>query len=757
MPSSSTKVLAIVHILRSWAGAEWWEDAIVYRSEAAGGPGSGRANAAPRGNRAETSFPELSRPGALISNRERRDLSNALAKHRDRIAQAWWRTQFDPERLQRFQVPGIEGAEQKEITRSVLLPLLGLLRSWLRTGEARYSDVYLDERLRFAPHLASLEKRTEFFDETLPADEQVLLGLMQDVRQREKLRALLEELHAPLRSRMLVKPLRILALGDCLMNELRVALVSRSRAESLPLDFRQLYFSALYRQGLPTDETLGLLRDFRADFIALSFLSYKGIAPYAALMREAHQLNGPRLQERVQEIVAVMRDFLAVLRDHTDAPFLVHNASGLPLSHLRRFVPLYPALSRSHRRALSLINAAVAEMVAHTPNAILVDEAEVARSSGLRQCESRLIPPWVAWGAQFHTSRFGEYLAPTYLDLLRSYRELARCKVLAVDFDNTLWDGVMADGLVEQRHSLQQLLLRLKDAGILLVALSKNDPKNIRWDEMTLKPDHFVLHKVGWNLKVQSIDQAARELDVGLDTFVLLDDNPAERELVRTQLPSVCTLDPNSASASRWLERMLSFPNTRQTDEARRRTELYREQAARKAALGQRQFDYAGMMTSLGLRAHFGRAEKSDLQRAAELVQRTNQFNTSAIRYSRQQLAELISRADYGVYQASLADKFGNLGMVAIAVVRRDGLERTVESFVMSCRAMGFELERLVLRRLLDAEGGEGVRFIGRYVRTERNSPSGTLFSGNGFMQLSETNWVLEPSAARPDLPPWFS
>jgi hypothetical protein len=176
----------------------WWvEDLVVYRSEAAGGPGSGGVTPVPNGNRAERSFPELSRPGALISNRERRELSNELAKHRHRIAQAWWRTQFDPERLQRFQIPGIEGAEQEEITRSVLLPLLGLLRSWLCTGEARYSDVYLDERLRFAPHLASLERRTEFFDETLPADEQVLLGLVEDVRQREKLRALLESFTRP--------------------------------------------------------------------------------------------------------------------------------------------------------------------------------------------------------------------------------------------------------------------------------------------------------------------------------------------------------------------------------------------------------------------------------------------------------------------------------------------------------------------------------------------------------------------------------
>jgi len=728
----------------------------VYRSEGIGGLGSGGTAGVPRGLWFEASFADDSR-NAPISSRERRELANALGKRRHQIAQAWWRTQFDPERLERFQVPGTEGIEEKEITRSVLLPALNLLRSWLSTGETRYSDVYLDERLRFAPHLASLERRAEFFREILPADEQVLLAVVQGAGQRERLRALLDELHAPLRSPMTDKPFRILALGDCLMNEVRVALVSRARAQNLPLDFRQLYFSALLGRGLPTDEALGLLRDFRADFIALSFLSFKGIAPYATLMREANGLSEARLKKRVQGLVAIMRDYLAVLRDHTDAPFLIHNASGLPLTRLRRLVPLSPALSSSHRRALAEVNAAVAEMVAETPGAILIDEAGIAREQGLHRCDGRLIPRSVARGAQFHTSRFGEFLAVTYLDVLSSYRELARCKVLAVDFDNTLWDGVMADGPVEQRHFLQRLLLRLKDAGILLVALSKNDLKNIRWGEMTLQPDHFVLQKVGWNLKVQSIDQAARELDLGLDAFVLLDDNPAERELVRTQLPAVRTLDPNSPSALRWLERMLSFPNTRQTEEARRRTDLYREQAARRAELGQRQFDYAGMMAALGLRARFGRAEKGDLQRAVELVQRTNQFNTSAIRYSRQQLAELIGRDDCGVYQASLSDKFGNLGMVVVAVVRRGGSERTVESFVMSCRAMGFELERLVLRRLLDAEGGPGVRFVGRYVRTDRNSPCAGLFSGNGFVRRSETDWVLEPDAARPEAPPWFN
>ena len=201
MPSPPVKVLTIVQIPGFWRRGQWVEDLAVYRSQ--GGLGSGGAAAVQNGNRVEASFPEHSRHDALISSRERRELSNALGRHRHRIAQAWWRTQFDPERLRSFQVTGIEGAQEEEITRSVLLPLLGLLRSWLSTGEPRYSDVYLDERLRFAPHLASLEKRAEFFREILPADEQVLLGVVPDVRQRAKLRALLDELHAPLRSPMM--------------------------------------------------------------------------------------------------------------------------------------------------------------------------------------------------------------------------------------------------------------------------------------------------------------------------------------------------------------------------------------------------------------------------------------------------------------------------------------------------------------------------------------------------------------------------
>jgi FkbH-like protein len=489
--------------------------------------------------------------------------------------------------------------------------------------------------------------------------------------------------------------------------------------------------------------------------VALSFLSYKGIAPFAALMREAPALRAADLDRRVETIVTVMRDFLHLLRARTDAPFLVHDASGLPLGPVRHFVPVLPALSRGHRDVLAVLNTRVAELVATVPNAILIEEAAIARRRGLRACMERVIPPAVAAGGEFHTARFGEYLVPAYIDVIASYRTLGRCKALAVDFDDTLWEGVMADGPVVQRADLQRTLRRLREAGILLVATSKNDPRNVRWREMLLRREEFVLEKVSWNLKARSIQEAARELGIGIDGFVLLDDSAVERDLVCSQLPQVPALDPKAPQTRVWLERMLTFPNTARTEEARKRTELYRAGRERAAALDA-PLDYPAMMASLGLQVGFGPAAERELDRIAELIQRTNQFNTTTIRYPRAQLAELLHSHGHRIYAATLADKFGSMGVVAAAVVRREGPLRVFEAVVMSCRAMGFGLEQLVVRRVIDAEDGTGVRFIGRYVPTERNEPCRGLWERSGFVAAAGGEWALEPGAPRPSEPPWF-
>jgi FkbH-like protein len=691
-----------------------------------------------------------------LSRAVRRRLASWAKSRRRTTISRWYASQFDEARIAHFAIAGVDAETRRDIRPLFLEPLFELFLAYLQTGEDRYRDMYLDERLRYAPHQAAPSVRAEFFRQVISRDEAALLESAEtDGELGLGLRAFLADLHAPLVGAPSGTPIRMLALGDCLMNELRVFLTNRCRRANLPLDFRAVYFSAALGKRISTDRTLSFMQRNPVDLIAMSFLSYEGIPPYSSFLRDADKLSGEALDQRVTELAGVMREFIRELRDHTDAPFLVHNASGLPLTRARRFVPLLSAISPGRRRALSKLNAAISEIVENTPNTLLIDEASVASQRGYRASTANVVPRSRVRHALFHASRFGEYLATPYTDILRSFHELRNTKVLLVDFDNTLWKGVMADGPVEHYVQLQSLLCRVKDAGILLVALSKNDPTNVRWSEMVLQPDDFVLHKINWDLKVQSIQTAALELDLGLDSFVLVDDNPVERELVRTQLPEVRTLD--SLDQFTWcsIERMLQFPNTKQTEEARTRTELYRQAAQRREALT-RAFDYPAMMTALGLEVQFGRANARNLDRIVELVQRTNQFNTTTIRHTKQALQGLLSSDQHAVYVASLRDKFGRLGLVAVVIIRRKDDERVIDSFVMSCRAMGFDLERLILRGVIDAERG-AARFIGRFIPTDRNTPAMDLFPSNGFVQRSDTDWVLDATGALPEMPSWFT
>jgi FkbH-like protein len=639
-------------------------------------------------------------------------------------------------------------------------PLLELLISYVRTGGSRYRDVYLDERLRYAPFRAAPATRLAFFKEVLPSDEKAVLQAV-PMRGGGSLRRALQMVWKDLHESLLRAPsgptVRVLGLGDCLLNELRVFLPARCRREGIDLDVRSLYFSAVVDRPLDVDAVVRFLADNPMDLIAVSFLTYAGIPAYRALLNEADALSPGAIDERVAAIVQVMHDSLRALREHTDIPLLVHNAGGLPLGRWRRHLPFLPPISRGRRRVLQSLNAAVAELVGHTRNAILIDEAATVQRHGHRTCEKTVIPRRVVRRAFFHTARFGEYLSEPYTEIVRAYQILSKAKVLLVDFDGTLWDGVMADGPVRHHRDRQQLLRRLKEAGILLVAVSKNDPANVRWDEMALAPSDFALQKISWRLKVEAIREAAQELDLALDTFVLIDDNPVERELVRSQLPAVKTLDSLEPFTWRSLEWLLQFPNTGETPEARSRTQMYQQRAARHAALAQ-PFDYATMMAGLALQATFGRACASDLDRLTELIQRTNQFNTTTIRYTRQELAALLDSDSHRIYVASLSDKFGPLGLVAAAILEHRDSEAVITSFVMSCRAMGFQLERLVLRLLLEAEAtGKPKRWIGRFVATDRNTPAMGLFREAGFRELEANEWVLEEGMPWPSAPPWFA
>jgi FkbH-like protein len=693
----------------------------------------------------------MERAQASFTRAERGQLRRHLEAQRSSILDAWTRTQFDKDRVSRWHIAGVEGHDTDTLRRTFVGPLFDLLTGWLATGESRWLTLYRDERLRYAPHRAAPAERARFFEEILTADEQAVVAAV-SIPLRERLAMGLVEAHEPL-----VRPrqaaVRVLAIGDCLMGEIRVFLPDACRVRGFEADIRCLYFSAVVGRDISTAQVREFLARQPMDVLAFSFLSYEALPLYSALLRDADTLGPADLEQRVTAIVGLMRRFLADVRELTDAPFLLHNASGLPLRRLRRLVPFLNPLSPGRRRAVAAINTAVAELARHTPNTILIDEAAVAATAGYRAAMAPVVP--IPRDALFHTARFGEHIAREYADVLGSFEALRKTKVLAVDFDNTLWDGVMADGKVTQHRDRQEALKAVKDGGILLVAVSKNDPKNIRWDEMTLTPDDFVLQKIGWDLKVESITAAAKQLDLGLDSFVFLDDSQAEREFVRSQLPAVRVLDSTDAFTWRSIQRLLRFPNTKDTAEARSRTELYRQQAQRQEALSGT-FDYPTMMAGLGLSLEFRRAADRDLDRLTELVQRTNQFNTTTRRYTRQQLQGFLTSQQHRVYVVTLGDKFGSLGLVLSVIVERQDDEVVLDSFVMSCRAMGFQLEHATIRLLLDAEPG-ATRWRGIFVPTDRNTPAAGLFAECGFVAKGDHDWVLEDPSRAPVLPSWFA
>ena len=650
----------------------------------------------------------------------------------------------------------VEPSDQPFYQQRYLVPLARLLLGALR-GSTNHRAVYLDERTRYLPADLDAGGRASLLEHRLDIERTEFAARFSTGQlSLEMVAHEFDILHSGRKRRPNNNRTKLLLVGDCVFVETRAFLQQQARDLGIDLDIDHVFFSAT-QGALSADDVLASIKRAQPDLIGMSLFSFEGIPPYVGLLRQAAHLTTPELDARVQGLVDLLDNVIQAIRAETDTPILLHNACGLPLDRIRRRVPFLAPLSRSRRRVIELIKAKTADLAATRENTLLVDEVRLAESSGgLRACGRRIFRTGDVPVAVFHTSRFGSILADHYFEVLAANRMLRSAKVLLVDFDNTLWLGVMAEGPVQHYLERQMLLKRLKEAGVLLVALSKNDPDSIRWSEIALAPEDFVLHKISWQPKPDGVSQAVNELDLAPAAFILLDDNPVERALVSEQIPGVSALDPARPETWRALDMWLDFPSTKQTEEARRRTELYREAAERRRATAGGH-DYPTMMQSLGLRLGVRRAQQSDMERLLELIQRTNQFNTTTRRRSTAEIQQLFGSVSHQIYVASLRDRFGSLGVVAVGITERTPDDEVIfDSIIMSCRAMGFGLEQALLSKLIDREPGK--RHIGLFIPTERNGPAASLFANCGFHKLDDDNrWVLEKNGQRPEMPRWFN
>ncbi|MBR0197999.1 MAG: HAD-IIIC family phosphatase [Kiritimatiellae bacterium] len=281
-------------------------------------------------------------------------------------------------------------------------------------------------------------------------------------------------------------------------------------------------------------------------------------------------------------------------------------------------------------------------------------------------------------------------------------------KILAVDADETLWRGVIGeDGETEicECREFQQGLKELKDNGVLLVLLSKNDPKeNFIPRAFALKDEDFAARKINWLPKAANLASACKELGLGVDSVLFLDDNPAERLAMSAALPLVAIVPWNgwgdkkeqSKGATILLRRLkeYAFGDIGKTEEDKLRASDYSREASRKlelAAFGTKE-EY---LKSLEIKVRPRLATRDDLPRLVQMAERTNQFNATTIRRNESSFTALLEDNSKKIFTFRARDKFGDQGLVCYIIV--DLQARRITDFVMSCRAMARTIEYFAL------------------------------------------------------------
>ena len=315
---------------------------------------------------------------------------------------------------------------------------------------------------------------------------------------------------------------------------------------------------------------------------------------------------------------------------------------------------------------------------------------------------------------------------------LRGLKELKKVfslkKVLAIDLDNTMWDGVVGeDGPsgVRIREDFQREMMSLKDRGVLLAVLSKNNPDDVEW--FFKQDDPFVAKGVNWESKADNLIRMAQELNLGSDSFVFVDDNPAERAEMRARCPEVFVADfPPQLEAF--------FPKRELTAEDLKKTQQYQAEAKRKQfAAGLSVEDY---LKGLEIRTEIHPIVRDEIPRVAQLSQKTNQFNVCTNRYSEEDIARFAQDQRHVLLTLHAGDRFGDQGLVAFVHV----VEDEIADWVMSCRVMNRRIEFTVQRELEQILVARGVKVLrATWKRTLKNAPVKDLFEKFGFKLVKET------------------
>jgi len=529
----------------------------------------------------------------------------------------------------------------------------------------------------------------------------------------------------------------------------KIALIGSSTLDHLVAPIRV----AALRNRLLADMHLGGYGQYRQEVLNPHSSLHEFVPQFVVISIAAkHVLGSVPIGTSPAEAEALARDAVDALRILWRTLRDRHSATVLQQTFLNVEPPLFGNFDRqvpaSPTSLVARLNDTLAA-AAREEGVLLVDVARRSQLDGLdawydvtRWLQAKQeIAPRVA-------PLFGELVARTVAARLGMAR-----KCLVLDLDNTLWGGVIGDdgleGIVlgqgsasgEAHLQLQHYARALSERGVLLAVCSKNETTTAEsafqnHPEMALRRSDFASFVANWNDKADNLRKIAKDLNIGLDSLVFVDDNPAERARIREALPMVAVpeMPQDPAHYVRVLAEAGYFEAAAFTNEDLGRAGQYAANAEREAL--REQYDsLEDFLRNLEMAAISGAFESGDLPRIAQLINKTNQFNTTTKRYSLEEVKTLMSSPENITLQFRLLDRLGDNGLVSTMIILPVGNGVfEIDNWVMSCRVFGRDLEYEAMNTAVDAVRERGGRQLkAAYIPTAKNAVIKDLFPRLGF------------------------
>jgi FkbH-like protein len=559
-----------------------------------------------------------------------------------------------------------------------------------------------------------------------------------------------------IRRQLMAKPnlqdIRIAVLGGSTSNELVDLL------EVLLLDsgFMPVFYQSEYNRYYE-DAVLEphLVADFRPDitYIHTTAINIQSCPPLACTEAELHGYIAAEA-DRFHRIWQSLQQHVNCL--------VIQNNFDLP-GHA--ILGNLDAVSRGGRtRFVTELNLEFARAAEKNPRLLLQDIHSIAARLGADHWFDA--NRWFSY--KLATTVEGSFaIARSLVSMIRAVYGKSR-KCLVLDLDNTLWGGMIGDdgpdriqigretAIAEAYTAFQEYCLRLRDRGILLAVCSKNNEtiakQGFAHPDSVLKLEHFASFKANWEPKHENILAIAKELNLGVDSFVFVDDNPAERAIVEAQIPGIAVPDVG-ADVSRYpsiLEAARYFEPVSLAQEDLERSRLYQDNVQRTSA-EMRFADYGEYLDSLEMTAEIEPFRPVYMERIVQLTNKTNQFNLTTRRYTLAEMEAVAADGRHIGLYGKLSDRFGDNGLVSVVLGRIDGHDLHLDLWLMSCRVLKRDMELAMLDRLVEHARAAEIRTLyGYYLPTQKNNIVADHYEKIGFISSSKdvdtgaSTWSLD-------------